>query len=237
MKEFDNSLDANQIMFEEVQNILVNKTNNLDKGELKGRMEALIFASGDPVSIKDLTSFLELVPDAVEQLIDEMIIDYENSNRGIRLVRIDDTISLVTKVEYSDTVKRLAKVNERQSLSQGALECLAIIAYRQPVTRVEIDEIRGVSSEYVLNRLLEKNIIKVAGRKDAPGKPRLYATTDEFLLEFGFSDLKDFKENEEHKALISGEQISMEEINETEQLNEIKNDNLTNESNTEVTNE
>lgn len=214
MKEFDNSLDANQIMFEEVQNILVNKTNNLDKGELKGRMEALIFASGDPVSIKDLTSFLELVPDAVEQLIDEMIIDYENSNRGIRLVRIDDTISLVTKVEYSDTVKRLAKVNERQSLSQGALECLAIIAYRQPVTRVEIDEIRGVSSEYVLNRLLEKNIIKVAGRKDAPGKPRLYATTDEFLLEFGFSDLKDFKENEEHKALISGEQISMEEINE-----------------------
>lgn len=214
MKEFDNSLDANQIMFEEVQNILVNKTNNFDKGELKGRMEALIFASGDPISIKDLTSFLELVPDAVEQLIDEMIIDYENSNRGIRLVRIDDTISLVTKVEYSDTVKRLAKVNERQSLSQGALECLAIIAYRQPVTRVEIDEIRGVSSEYVLNRLLEKNIIKVAGRKDAPGKPRLYATTDEFLLEFGFSDLKDFKENEEHKALISGEQISMEEINE-----------------------
>lgn len=214
MKEFDNSLDANQIMFEEVQNILVNKTNNFDKGELKGRMEALIFASGDPISIKDLNSFLELVPDAVEQLIDEMIIDYENSNRGIRLVRIDDTISLVTKVEYSDTVKRLAKVNERQSLSQGALECLAIIAYRQPVTRVEIDEIRGVSSEYVLNRLLEKNIIKVAGRKDAPGKPRLYATTDEFLLEFGFSDLKDFKENEEHKALISGEQISMEEINE-----------------------
>jgi len=90
-------------------------------------------------------------------------------------------------------LRLLLGVNERQSLSKGALESLSVIAFKQPVTRVEIDEIRGVSSEYVLQKLMEKELIKEVGRKDAPGRPRLYGTTDEFLMQFGFTSLKEMR--------------------------------------------
>lgn len=187
----------------ETKAIIENKEfKKIDKEELKGRLEAVIFASGEPILIKDLAIFLNVVPDSIETLIMEMEEEYDRKNRGIRLIRLDDRVQLATKQEYSESVKKLAKVNERQTLSQGALESLAIIAYRQPVTRAEIDEIRGVSSEYVLQKLVERDIIKVVGRKDAPGKPRLYATTDEFLVQFGINDLKNFKNNPDYKNLI-----------------------------------
>lgn len=174
----------------------------LDKTELKGRLEAVLFAAGDPMSIREMASVLEVVPDAVEMLLDEMTVEYGQSHRGIQIIRLEDKIQLTTKVEYSATVLKLAQVNERQTLSKGALECLAIIAYKQPVTRVEIDEIRGVSSDYVLGKLLERSFITVIGRKNVPGKPKLYATTDEFLRQFGFANLKVFTQDETYQALM-----------------------------------
>jgi len=175
----------------------------VDKTELKGQMEALLFAAGDPISVREIASVLQIVPDAVEVLLEEMTADYQSPHRGIQVIRLEDKIQLTTKIEYSDTVLKLAEVNERQTLSKGALECLAIIAYKQPVTRVEIDEIRGVSSQYVLGKLLERSFITVIGRKKVPGKPKLYATTDEFLRQFGFDNLKVFTQDETYQDLMN----------------------------------
>lgn len=175
----------------------------IDKTELKGQLEALLFAAGDPMSVQEIASALELVPDTVEVLLEEMATDYESPNRGIQVIRLEDKIQLTTKVEYSDTVLKLAEVNERQTLSKGALECLAIIVYKQPVTRVEIDEIRGVSSQYVIGKLLERSFITVIGRKKVPGKPKLYATTDEFLRQFGFDNIKVFTQDETYQDLMN----------------------------------
>lgn len=175
----------------------------LDKTELRGQLEALLFAAGDPISVREIASVLQIVPDTVEVLLEEMMADYERPNRGIQVIRLEDKVQLTTKIEYSDTVLKLAEVNERQTLSKGALECLAIIAYKQPVTRVEIDEIRGVSSQYVLGKLLERSFITVIGRKKVPGKPKLYATTDEFLRQFGFDNLKVFTEDETYQDLMN----------------------------------
>lgn len=176
----------------------------MNKDELKGQIEALLFASGDPISIRELCRIMDLVPDAIETIISDLNEDYLNDRRGIYIIRLEDKVQLATKPMYSKTVKKLSSVNERQTLGKGALECLAIIAYKQPVTRVEIDEIRGVSSEYVLNKLLERNFIVILGRKDVPGRPRLYGTSDEFLRQFSFNDLKIFKEDESYKKLIEG---------------------------------
>lgn len=175
----------------------------VDKTELKGQLEALLFAAGDPISVREIASVLQIVPDAVEVLLEEMTADYQSPHRGIQVIRLEDKIQLATKIEYSDTVLKLAEVNERQTLSKGALECLAIIAYKQPVTRVEIDEIRGVSSQYVLGKLLERSFITVIGRKKVPGKPKLYATTDEFLRQFGFDNLKVFTQDETYQELMN----------------------------------
>lgn len=178
----------------------------VDKEELKGRLEAVLFAGGDPISVREMALLLEVVPDTVEVLLDEMTEEYNRTSRGIMILRLDDRLQLATKPEYSRWVLKLAQVNERQTLSKGALECLAIVAYKQPVTRVEVDEIRGVSSDYVMNKLLDRGFITVIGRKNVPGRPKLYATTEEFLRQFGFSNLKVFTHDKTYQELIrSGE--------------------------------
>lgn len=179
-----------------------NKGTLIRKEELKGRLEAVLFAAGDPMTVREMATLLDVVPDAVEMLLEEMALDYARAERGLQIIRLEDRIQLTTKLDYSSSVLKLAQVNERQTLSKGALECLAIIAYKQPATRVEVDEIRGVSSDYVLSKLLERSFITVIGRKNVPGKPKLYATTDEFLRQFGFSNLKAFSEDETYQSLL-----------------------------------
>lgn len=173
-----------------------------EKESWKGRLEAVLFAAGDPMSVRDLARLLETVPDTMEFLLDELSEEYEKAGRGIALLRLEDEVQLATKAAYSSDVIKLGQVNERQTLSKGALECLAIVAYRQPVTRVEIDEIRGVSSEYVMGKLLDRGFVEVIGHKSVPGRPRLYATTEEFLRQFGFPDLKAFSGDESYRTLI-----------------------------------
>lgn len=175
------SIDVTQYEFEEVSR----------KAKIKSAVEAMLFASGEPLSLKDLSHNLEIQAKALEEILKEMINDYEDENRGIKLIAINDGYQLVTKVENSDFIQKLLKKNRRQSLSQASIESLAIIAYKQPITRIDIDEIRGVKSESAIQKLVEKNLIKDIGRLEVPGRPILYGTTDEFLRQFGLETLKE----------------------------------------------
>lgn len=161
------------------------------KKSLKSAIESLLFASGEPLSLQDLVNHLEEKNKLIEIIIHEMMEEYENDNRGIKIICIKGSYQLVTKAENSDYIQKLLKKNKRQSLSQASIESLAIIAYKQPITRIDIDEIRGVKSESALQRLLEKDLIKEVGRLEVPGRPILYGTTDEFLRQFELKDLKE----------------------------------------------
>ena len=162
------------------------------KSELKSAVEALLFASGEPLSIYELSNHLDEKSKTIELIIQEMMVAYEKvQTRGIKLISIKGKYQLVTKGENAEYIQKLLKKNKRQSLSQASIESLAIISYKQPITRIDIDEIRGVKSESALQRLIEKDLIKEVGRLEVPGRPILYGTTDEFLRQFDLRDLKD----------------------------------------------
>lgn len=164
--------------------------DDMKKNSLKSAIEALLFASGDPLSLQDLINHLEEKSKIIEIIIQEMIEEYENSNRGIKLICIKGSYQLVTKSENADYIQKLLKKNKRQSLSQASIESLAIVAYKQPITRIDIDEIRGVKSESAIQRLIERDLIKEIGRLEVPGRPILYGTTEEFLRQFELKDLQ-----------------------------------------------
>lgn len=176
-----NDFEFGQVEFEEASK----------KQRIKSIIESILFVTGEPLSLRDISINLEMPPRYIEEILNEMIIDYEASDRGIKLISIKGDYQLVTKSENSDYIQKLLKKNKRQSLSQASLESLAIIAYKQPITRIDIDEIRGVKSESAIQKLIEKNLIKESGRLDVPGRPILYSTTDEFLRQFELNDLKE----------------------------------------------
>ncbi|AKN34047.1 segregation and condensation protein B [Clostridium carboxidivorans P7] len=152
-------------------------------------IESLLFVSGEPIDIKQIASIIECSAKFTKELMAEMIKYYEEESRGITIIKVNESYGLVTKSKNSDYVEKLLGTNSRQSLSQAALETLAIIAYKQPITRIDIDEIRGVKSDRALTTLVQKGLIKESGRLDVPGRPILYGTTEEFLKYFGLEDL------------------------------------------------
>ncbi|MDU5111460.1 MAG: SMC-Scp complex subunit ScpB [Clostridium sp.] len=174
-------LEIRQYEFEELS----------EKPRIKSVIESLLFVSGDPLSIKDITNALESNIKVVKEVLDEMILEYDDEKRGIKIISINGEYQLVTKAENGDYIQKLLKKNKRQSLSQASLESLAIIAYKQPITRVDIDEIRGVKSESAMQRLIEKDLIKEVGRLEVPGRPVLFGTTEEFLRQFGLRELNE----------------------------------------------
>ncbi len=161
------------------------------KSTIKSVIESLLFVSGEPLALKDLSNNLEVDSKTIIEIIDEMIKEYNEEGRGITLLAINGGYQLVTKAENSEYIQKLLKRNRRQSLSQASIESLAIISYKQPITRIDIDEIRGVKSESALQKLVEKNLIKEVGRLEVPGRPILYGTTDEFLRQFGLTNLSE----------------------------------------------
>lgn len=172
------SIDIEQLEFKEVSN----------KDMYFSIIESLLFAAGEPLKLKDISSIIECSNEVTSKLMKEMISIYKAQDRGIKLIVLNDSYQLVTKKENSDYVQKLLKINSRQTLSQASLETMAIIAYKQPITRVEIDEIRGVKSDRAVNTLIEKKLITDCGRKEVPGRPILYSVTDEFLRCFGISE-------------------------------------------------
>ncbi|WP_163195438.1 SMC-Scp complex subunit ScpB [Clostridium thermarum] len=178
-------------------------------------IESLLFVSGESMKLKTIAEILECSPVYAKNILKEMMFTYEEESRGIKLINMNDEYQLVTKPMNSDFVVKILKTNNRQALSQASLETLAIIAYKQPITRVDIDEIRGVKSDSAVAKLLEKNLIKESGRLDAPGRPILYTTTDEFLKQFNLQNIKELPSIES----IIDEYLDVEEEPNSEQIN------------------
>ena len=171
-----------QIEFEQVSN----------KNKIYSVIESLLFVSGEPLFASDIARIIDCSVDETISYLKEMILLFENSKeRGVKIISINGRYQIVTKNENSAFIQKLLKKNTRQSLSQASLESLAIIAYKQPITRIEIDEIRGVKSDSAIQRLIEKNLVEETGRKDVVGKPILYGTTDEFLRHFALTNIED----------------------------------------------
>lgn len=165
--------------------------------DLKATIEALIFASPEPISLKSLVKILdEEPPEHVEEALLALTEDWQRGG-GLQLVEVAGGFQIVTRPELSEWVRRLFHERSAQRLSVQALETLAVIAYRQPVTAPEIAEIRGVNTSGVIATLLERHLIKVTGRKAVVGRPFLYSTTREFLDRFGLRDLKDLPKVED----------------------------------------
>ena len=159
--------------------------------KLLGVLEGLLFVVGDEgVTLKDICNTLEIDENKARELLTELKREYENDNRGIKISFLGETFKLTTKKEHKEYYQKLITTKEA-ILSQSQLEVLAIIAYNEPITRIEIDEIRGISSAYIVKKLLSRDLIRVVGKSDLPGKPNLYRTTREFLDCFGLSSLND----------------------------------------------
>ena len=165
--------------------------------ELKPIIEALIFASPDPLTLKTLFRLLdEEPPEDVERALEALQADYD-ARGGLQMVQVAGGYQICTRPEFHEWVRRLFHEHSKQRLSVQALETLAVIAYKQPVTGPEIAEIRGVNTSAVVGTLLERQLVKVVGRRPVVGRPFLYATTREFLNRFGLSDLGDLPKVEE----------------------------------------
>jgi len=160
-------------------------------------LEALLFASDTPVEITTIREVLELdSPDSARDLVDALGARLRAEGRALQVIEVGGGFRLVTRPEVAPWLVKLARARTRQRLSRPALETLAIIAYRQPVSRPEVDAVRGVNSEGVLDNLLERRLVRIAGRKDTPGRPFLYETTRDFLVAFGLRDLADLPKPE-----------------------------------------
>jgi segregation and condensation protein B len=162
-----------------------------EKKKLVNILEAILFVAGDPVNIEDLTQNLNLTELEILHAADQLESRYESQNSGIVLKRFGNHLQLGTRSDYAVYIEDMLQPVQRQSLSRSALETLAIIAYRQPTTRLDIEKIRGVKSNYSVQSLLAKNLIEEVGRRDTIGRPILYGTTDQFLSHFGITSLSE----------------------------------------------
>ncbi len=158
---------------------------------MKSALETMMFMWGEPLEVKDAAQILDAEKDDVRALFEELKNEYEQEGRGIRIRKVDDAYGYVTHIENDIFIEKLCTPVKVKRLSQAALEVLAIIAYRQPVTRSEIDSIRGIKSERVIDGLIEKGLVEITGRSEGIGRPLIYRTTSEFLKKFGFESLKD----------------------------------------------
>lgn len=159
--------------------------------EIEAVVEGLLFSAGDPLPLEKLADILELDKKTARLILNNMAVSLQNSKRGILLRELDGAYQLCSRPEHYEYICRLVEPRQKQALSQAAFETLSIVAYNQPVTRARIEMIRGVNSDSSISRLIERNLIKEAGRMDTPGKPMLYETTEEFLRSFGFKSPRD----------------------------------------------
>jgi segregation and condensation protein B len=188
----------------------------IDARELKAILEAVLFVSPEPVPVARLVSIVGTVSKAeVAQALGILAHDLDQDGRGIQLVQVAGGYRLVTKQEYGPWLKRMDKAKTAQKLSRSALESLAIIAYKQPLVRAEIEEIRGVETSGVLRTLCERKLVRIVGRKDVPGRPIMYGTTKFFLEHFGLQDLSQLPPLREFKELGESEQAQLPIENES----------------------
>ena len=181
--------------------------------QMKAAVEAILFAMGGSVEVEKIAAALEMKVESTEELLADMMEQYKKEDRGIQIVELEHAYQLCTKKEMYEYLIRVAKQPKKATLSDVALETLSIIAYKQPVTRLDVEKIRGVNCDHAINRLVEYNLVEELGRLDAPGRPLLFGTTEQFLRSFGVGSLEElpelsavqveeFKEQAEQEAVL-----------------------------------
>lgn len=166
----------------------------MERTKAKAVIEAVLFTMGESVEINRLAELIEEDKKAARELLSEMEKDYARDERGITLTWLEDSVQLCTKADMYEYLIKIAKAPRRMVLTDTVLETLSIIAYKQPITRLEIERIRGVSCDHAVNKLLEYELIMELGRLDAPGRPLLFGTTEQFLRSFGVKSLEELPE-------------------------------------------
>ena len=161
---------------------------------MEAAVEAVLFTMGTSEETSRLAAAIEQDEQTTRRLVRNMMDKYNAKDRGICIIELEDSFQMCTKKEYYDNLIRVVSQPKKHTLTDSALETLSIIAYKQPVTRLEVEQIRGVKSDYAVNKLLEYNLITELGRLDAPGRPILFGTTEEFLRSFGLSSVEDLPE-------------------------------------------
>ena len=166
----------------------------MERIQAKAAIEAILFAMGESVEVSRLADAIGEDVKSTEDILEELAREYEQEDRGIGITRFDKAVQLCTKAEMYEYLVRIAKAPRKMVLTDTVIETLSIIAYKQPITRVEIERIRGVSCDHAINKLLEYDLIMELGRLDAPGRPLLFGTTEQFLRSFGVGSLEELPE-------------------------------------------
>ena len=163
----------------------------MEREQAKSAIEAVLFTMGGAVELKSLAAAIEDEPEAAKELVEELAAEYDTAMRGMKIIELDGSYQMCTRKEYYEPLIRVASQPKRHVLSDVVLETLSIIAYKQPITRTEIDQLRGVKSDHAVNNLIEYGLIEEAGRLNAPGRPILFKTTENFLRSFGLPTLEE----------------------------------------------
>ena len=166
----------------------------MEEKKLTCIIEAILFVAGEPVTLTDLAHALDLTVSELIPALDQLRDEYDLDRRGLRLNRFGESVQLSIRPDYAPYIERLLQPVQKQSLSQAAMETLSIVAYRQPVTKTEIEAVRGVKCDYSVTSLLNKGLIEEAGRRESLGRPIQYATTEKFLQHFGIESLNELPE-------------------------------------------
>ena len=190
--------------------------------KIKGTIEAILFAAGKEVNIKDIALIIEKSKPEIEEIVQAMNKEYKDNERGLEIVQIEDSWQLATNKDYSDAIYKIIDKRNKPKLSTAALETLSIIAYNPRISRAEIEGIRGVNVDGTMYKLLEYGLIEEAGKLDLPGKPMSYKTTNEFLRLFGYKSLKDLPELPRYE-LDSNGRIVIDELQEMVEENSQEN--------------
>lgn len=186
-------------------------------------IEAILFTMGESVELDKIAAAIELDKKETKAIIEKMMKHYENPSIGVKIIELDDAYQMCTKSEMYEYLIKIARQPKRHVLTDVLLETLSIIAYKQPITKVEIEKIRGVSCDHAVNKLVEYGLIEEVGRMDAPGRPILFGTTEEFLRRFGVNSvgdlpratpeqMEDFKEAAEEEAGIEPEKPAEQSV-------------------------
>lgn len=179
----------------------------MDENNLKSAVEALIFASEKPITLDQIKKVLEIPDNAtINKIIQELTAEYAGQNRGIRVIEVAGGFQMITANTFAPFLRKLFKSRNSDKLSKQALETLAIIAYKQPLTKAEIESLRNVNIDGVMKSLLDKNLIRICGRKKVPGRPYVFGSTREFLEHFGLKSLQDLPKIEDFTALAQEKQ-------------------------------
>ncbi len=204
----------------------------MTREEYKGSIEAILFASGSSVPVSRLAQTLQITEKVTKDLCDELCKEFEESEHGITIIKLDDSYQMVSKKEYAPQIRTAMDLRRNVPLSQAAMEVLAVVAYNQPVTKSFIEQVRGVDCSGVIGSLTTKDLIEEKGRLELPGRPLLYGTTENFLRCFSISSIDELpplpqkQENPDEKALEDN-QLSIFEDENAQDKNENADDTIT----------